>query len=375
MNETLTTSHPLLILDPDVCRRNIRNMVRKAHAHQLIFRPHFKTHQSATIGGWFRDEGVSAITVSSIAMAAYFIRHGWDDITIALPLNPLAVREINAMAARARINLMIDQPEVLAATADLLTGSHDFWIKVDNGYGRAGIPSTKTREILAFAGGIRRHPKHRFAGILIHQGDHYHCHGREALMEAHRQNMIRLEPLARDLKRTFPGAVVSWGDTPSCSVAEDFGVVDEIRPGNFVFYDMMQVAAGVCEPTDVAVTLAAPVLSVYPDDGKMILHAGAVHLSKEIFSGTQEGWEGYGLLTRMHGFRRGESLPQLKLLQLSQEHGVVTGPSEVITTFRPGDLAGIIPVHSCLAADLMKGYHTTTGERIPMMPAPSAYTD
>jgi D-serine deaminase-like pyridoxal phosphate-dependent protein len=373
-DHTMMTSNPLLILDPDICRRNIRNMARKARDQQLLFRPHCKTHQSAAIGAWFRDEGVTAITVSSVPMAAYFIHHGWKDITIALPLNPMAVEEINRLSPHARINLLIDHADVLAAVADLLNGSHDFWIKVDNGYGRAGIPSTKTQEILALAGEIRRHPKHRFAGILIHQGDHYHCHSREALTDAHRQNMISLEPLARELKQVFPGALVSWGDTPSCSVADDFGVADEIRPGNFVFYDMMQVAAGVCSVDDVAVTLAAPVLSVYPSEEKMLIHAGAVHLSKEKLTGTQK-WDGYGLVTRMKGTGRGALLPQLKLHQISQEHGIVNGPAELLATFKPGDLAGIIPVHACLTANLMKGYHTTMGENIPMMPSPSAITD
>ena len=36
-----------------------------AASGKLSFRPHFKTHQSAEIGSWFRDFGVTRITVSS----------------------------------------------------------------------------------------------------------------------------------------------------------------------------------------------------------------------------------------------------------------------------------------------------------------------
>ncbi len=30
------------------------------------------------------------------------------------------------------------------------------------------------------------------------------------------------------------------GDTPCCSAADDFAAIDQISPGNFVFYDLMQ---------------------------------------------------------------------------------------------------------------------------------------
>ena len=56
---------PTLILDKEVCLRNIERMAEKAKAKNLLFRPHFKTHQSATVGEWFRDAGITAITVSS----------------------------------------------------------------------------------------------------------------------------------------------------------------------------------------------------------------------------------------------------------------------------------------------------------------------
>ena len=53
-------------------RRNITFMADKAKKLNLIFRPHFKTHQSATIARWFREVGVKQIAVSSLAMAHYF---------------------------------------------------------------------------------------------------------------------------------------------------------------------------------------------------------------------------------------------------------------------------------------------------------------
>jgi D-serine deaminase-like pyridoxal phosphate-dependent protein len=54
----LNINKPTLVIDKAICMSNIQYMVEKAQKHHLKFRPHFKTHQSATIGNWFRDAGV-----------------------------------------------------------------------------------------------------------------------------------------------------------------------------------------------------------------------------------------------------------------------------------------------------------------------------
>ena len=78
-------------------------MAEKARQSKVTFRPHFKTHQSIEIGSWFRDEGVQKITVSSVDMAEYFASDGWNDITIAFPLNIRQLPQIQELAGR--INL------------------------------------------------------------------------------------------------------------------------------------------------------------------------------------------------------------------------------------------------------------------------------
>ena len=66
-----TIEKPTLLIDPIRVQNNIRRMAEKARRQNVRFRPHFKTHQSALVGEWFRDQGVSAITVSSVDMALY----------------------------------------------------------------------------------------------------------------------------------------------------------------------------------------------------------------------------------------------------------------------------------------------------------------
>ena len=80
-------------------------MAEKAAKSNTSFRPHFKTHQSAQIGEWFRQEGVEAITVSSVRMAKYFAANDWGDITIAFPFNVHETKQADELAGK--INLLL----------------------------------------------------------------------------------------------------------------------------------------------------------------------------------------------------------------------------------------------------------------------------
>ncbi len=52
---------------------------------------------------------------------------------------------------------------------------------------------------------------------------------------------------------------------------------------------------------------------------------------------------------------------------LSQEHGVISAPRDLIERIEIGDLLGVLPVHSCLTANLMGGYTTLDGNLIDHM--------
>ncbi|NCB08503.1 MAG: alanine racemase, partial [Bacteroidia bacterium] len=49
---------------------------------------------------------------------------------------------------------------------------------------------------------------------------------------------------------------------------------------------------------------------------------------------------------------------------LSQEHGILKVEQSQFKNFQVGDLVEIIPVHSCLTANLARNYVTTEGEVI-----------
>ena len=123
-------------------------MADKANASGVIFRPHFKTHQSAEVGEWFRDYGVNAITVSSLSMAREFAKHAWDDITIAFPVNLRELDEYKKLAKDINLNLLVDAEEVVETLAVEMDTRLGIFIDIDTGYGRSGIHHSEIVKIL-----------------------------------------------------------------------------------------------------------------------------------------------------------------------------------------------------------------------------------
>ncbi len=355
---------PVSLIDSKRIRHNIGTMLLRAKKSAVRFRPHFKTHQSATIGEWFRKAGVTGITVSSVAMARYFAENGWRDITIAFPFNVREIPALNRLDNLADIHLLTDHPDTVAGLAAGVSKQHRVFIKVDTGYHRTGIPWEFRDGILTLTRQIESSNRLTFAGILTHAGHSYHCSGPKQIKAVFRETVDRMNRVRDFLgKNGIQNCKVSIGNTPGCSIADNFEGVDEIRPGNFVFYDLMQLSLGVCEEGNLALALLCPVTGIYPARNEIVVLGGAVHFSKEKLMDT-DGYSiyGYGINLIQKGF--GRLNREIRLVSLSQEHGIVQAPVEIIRKTRIGDLIAIVPVHSCLTADLYAGYLTTSGDRI-----------
>jgi D-serine deaminase-like pyridoxal phosphate-dependent protein len=369
-----TIDRPTLLLDTTRAQRNITRMAAKAQRHRLRFRPHFKTHQSASIGAWFRAVGVQAITVSSVAMARYFADHGWDDITIAFPVNVREMAAINALAARLRLHLLVENLAAVDLLAAQLTAPVAIWIEIDAGYRRSGVAWDNSATLVALAERITACERMALQGLLTHDGGTYAARTHTAIANACATTVTRLNH-ARNLLagHGFLKLEVSIGDTPACSVLEDFGLVDEIRPGNFVFYDWMQVEIGACTWEDIATIVACPVVALHPERNDVILYGGAVHLSKESLQ-RADGTPSFGAVVFLEDGGWSAPLPGAWVRSISQEHGIVHADdptfAELASHIQVGDLLGIVPVHSCLTADLLKQYLTLEGATLTMAPIP-----
>lgn len=346
---------PSLVLDSEKCRRNIDTMVRKARSHNLIFRPHFKTHQSLEIGRWFQESGVDKITVSSLEMAEYFSSE-WKDITVAFPVNILEINTINRLAESLNLNLLVESSETISFLQQHVRAGLGIFLKIDVGYHRTGLSPQAIPEIDEILRVIAESPNLWFRGFLTHAGHTYACRTREAVLAIHQTSTDLLRSLKSLYIERFPDLILSIGDTPSCSIAGDFSGIDEIRPGNFVFYDLMQHQIGSCSYDQIAFAMACPVVAMHPDRNELLIHGGAVHFSKEVLEDAQDG-RIYGRVAAHANGVWNEPIPGMFLKSLSQEHGIVSVPDSLKSSFKVGDILYILPVHSCLTANMGKSYH------------------
>ena len=350
----LKLTSPTLLVSKSRCIRNIRKLSEKANNHNLVFRPHFKTHNDHTIGNWFRDFGVEKITVSSVEMAKYFYDDGWQDLLIAFPFNMLEMNTVNAFPSIVSLHLTVCSASVTARIAAAARRNFGICIKIDTGYGRTGLTGDQAEEIRAIIAIVQQAEYLSLTGFITHAGHTYHAAGTAEILEIHRQSCRILTDLGALLS---PGnmPVLSVGDTPACSLAGDFHGIHEIRPGNFVFYDCMQLSLGSCSADEIAVVLACPVVAKNDARHEILIHGGAVHLSKD-FIVDAEGHNVYGLVVMLN--ETGWSLPLAgaRVSSLSQEHGIIRAGRDVYDTIHPGMMIGILPVHSCLTMAAMRKY-------------------
>lgn len=353
---------PTLLIDKQKCLSNIDMMLQKAKASNAELRPHFKTHFSAEIGNWYRSKGIKKCTVSSVSMAKYFAEHGWDDITIAFPYNPLEASDISNLASNINLNILIESESSLAHAIENIDNKLGFFTKVDIGTHRTGIDPRNTQLIQSLI--AKSSDKIVFQGFLAHAGHTYGCNDPDRIQWIFDGAVKTLTQLQKS-----HGGIISYGDTPSCSLMNDFSFCDEMRPGNFVFYDWMQHEIGSCTTDQIAVCLACPVVAIHSDRNEVVVYGGGVHLSKDLIIekdllgkdqkcfGKMVNLEKDGWNTEVTG----------SVVRLSQEHGIIKMAGEDLARVKVGDLIGVIPVHSCLTADLQGYYLSTAGERIDKM--------
>ncbi len=354
---------PTLVLDKEVCLRNIKRMADKAKAKNLFFRPHFKTHQSAEIGEWFRDVGVTAITVSSVHMANYFAQHGWKNISIALPVNPLEINDINSLASKINLNLLVENRDTMIQLDKFIKSPVGIFIEIDTGYNRTGIMASKTNQIDAILKICSQNPNLQFKGFLTHAGHTYKTKTKHEIFNIHFDALLKMRGLKSRYRKDWPDLIVSLGDTPSASICENFDGVDELRPGNFVFYDLMQHKLGSCSFEDIAIRLVCPVIAKHGSRNEVTIYGGAIHISKDSIVNI-DGKNLYGKIVVREGKEKILLDEKNYLCDMSQEHGILKITFRDFHRFNVGDLVEIIPVHSCLTVNLMGNYHTTEGEQL-----------
>jgi D-serine deaminase-like pyridoxal phosphate-dependent protein len=323
---------PFLAVDVEVMDRNLQRAADDARQRGIALRPHAKTHKVPEIARRQLALGAVGLTLATVSEAEVFANAGFTDIFIAYPVWPSEGRaaRLRALAERVSLRLGVDSVESAEALGGALAGSGaQVMVEIDSGHHRSGARPdlAGTVAVAAARAGLP------VAGVFTFPG---HSYSPTGLAQAARDEADAISIAAFTLELAgLEVPVRSGGSTPT-RAATDPAVVNELRPGVYVFNDAQQVELGTCSWEDVALTAHATVVS--RRGGDVIVDAGS-----KVLGADQPAW--------VTGGGRLPDFPDARVVALSEHHATIRFPDEGALP-ELGSTLRIAPNHVCAAVNL-----------------------
>ncbi|MFE5586833.1 alanine racemase [Kitasatospora sp. NPDC056531] len=343
---------PDIMVDLDVLERNIERMATALRAKGLRLRPHAKTHKMPEIAARQLAAGAVGLTVATIGEAEVFAEHGVTDLFIAYPLwiVPRQAERLRRLGTGARIAIGTDSVEAAEAAGRHLgdaAGDIEVLVEIDSGHHRSGVSPAQAVEVARAAaraglrvGGVFTFPGHGYAPQMP----------AKAAVEEEKALAEAVELL---VAAGFEVTRVSGGSTPTAELTGTSSIT-EARPGVYVFGDAQQFELGRCSIEDIALTVAATVVSRHEGDGatprRVVLDAGS-----KVLGGDRPAWT--------TGFGRLMDHPEARITALSEHHATVVWPADSDLPAL-GERLRVIPNHVCVAVNLVDDVAVVSGGRL-----------
>lgn len=348
---------PSLLIDRPRFVANCERMTAAAKALGVPLRAHIKTHK--TLEGARHEASDGRIIVSTLAEAhgvLPLVEEGViTDVCYGFPVPKLKIPECAELNAKIpKFRVMVDSVEQVNALAEH-SGNWSVFVKVDMGYGRAGLNPELPVLHQVFAALKEHKEKVEFYGMYCHAGHSYSSHS----IDEAREYLFKEVSMATKASRYasaygFERLVLSVGATPTAHAIKDLdpkylppvGGELELHAGNYACCDLQQVATGCVALEDVAIFGLAEVVSSYPGrgtgSGEMLINAGVLALARE-----KGPIPGFGNLVHH---------PQWHVGRISQEHGILVTEDENAPFLEYGTKVQIVPQHACIIAANFEHY-------------------
>ncbi|GAA5816460.1 hypothetical protein MFLAVUS_009989 [Mucor flavus] len=357
---------PSLIIDRAILKRNCAKLACITNELNTKVRVHVKTHKTVE-GTRMQLEGArtDAIVVSTMAEAHALINSELteakllQDVLLGFPITSDKFSEIFELANKVPIfQIFIDNLATLEALEAYCSstdnGKINVFLKVDCGYGRAGVPINDS-DTLTLAKRLDQSPHVHFNGIYSHAGHSYSAKSRTEALE-YLKNECDMGRQFRDYFVSNGVTIrhVSIGATPTVKAITSFmketdmkqilSGISEVHAGAFAFLDRQQVSTGLGGYEEVAISVASRIASVYKDRDSLLIDAGALAFSKDT---APQGGFGYVLDPAMK-----EPNVIASVAKVSQEHGILQVDASTLSRpeLQVGKLIRVIPNHCCLTA-------------------------
>ncbi len=349
LDEILT---PCLVLERGILERNITRMAAALAHHNVPLRPHMKTAKSIDVARLVLRGQPGGITVSILAEASYFARHGITDMIYAVGITPHKLDVVTRLNSQgADVAVITDEIDVAAAIAARPTPPRTL-IEIDCGENRGGLSPTDPR-LLAIGERLGPH----LVGVITHAGHSYSGRTHDDMVCFAETERDAIVTAAERLRATgFPVPIVSMGSSPTALHGSTFEGVTEIRAGVYMFGDLFQAEIGTHTLDDIAVTVLASVIGHRP--GRLLIDAGGLALSKDRSTEAVPIDYGFGLMLDRNGRR---SFGNATVRRVYQEHGLIELHPAYPADLPVGALVRIASNHTCMTAAAHDRYHVVNG--------------
>ena len=332
----------LLVWQPNL-EKNLADMQKLADRYRTRLRPHTKTHKSPLFAQWQLRQGAKGITVAKLGEAEVMASQGITDIFIANQITQASkIKRLRALHETIRVIIGIDHVDQIKLLKPYFSDARTplpVRIEIDSGLKRCGV--TVGESLIHLAKAVTDQPFLELEGIFTHAGHVYGARNRaEVERIGHEEGEIMARAKVLLQQAGISVSTVSVGSTPTAPFSVQNPAVTEIRPGNYIFYDAMQIALGAAQANRVSLFVLATVVS-RPAADRLVIDAGSKALHTDGASLTGH----FGLPVNVQG----------KVIRLSEEHGVLQiSPQSKV---RIGDPILLIPNHACAVANLFDVYH------------------
>ena len=339
---------PALMLDLDAFERNLRRMQQSLAGSGVRLRAHAKSHKTPEIALRQIALGAVGICCQKVSEAAVFVEAGVADVLVSNEiLGEPKVRRLVELARRARIGVLADHVEPVAALAEAAARagvSIDVYVEVDVGR-RCGVaPGEPTA---ALAAEIAKRPPLRFAGLHVYHGPAQHLRG-PAERAAAIDHAIDCAKISRDavLARGLDCERITGAGTGTFLIERDSGVYNEVQAGSYIFMDRDYADNRLAEADlqfEHALFVRTTVMS-RPLSSRAIVDAGLK--ASSVDSGMPVVWK----------------RPDLRYIKASDEHGVIETPDKASLSL--GEALMLIPGHCDPTVNLYDELVCFRGDRV-----------
>ena len=333
---------PALLIDLDIVDRNLERMQQKASNYGVALRPHIKTHKIPELALLQMRLGAHGITAAKVSEAQVMAATGINNIFVANQIvSKDKLQRLAALSKKVLISIGLDSVAAARKLSDVFAASGltiEYLIEINSGLNRCGVsPGKEAVELFQAVGTL---PSLRFKGIFTHAGQVYGADSLSEVKEVSRfESRIMAETAQVFAELGTSAAVVSVGSTPTMKVWEGHEAVNEIRPGNYIFHDAIQVSLGAATLEECALSILATVIS-RPARQRAVIDGGSKAFSSDKGAHGKEMASGFGLVLGK----------KATLVRLSEEHGIMNfDPDQDLDI---GDRVRIIPNHACAVVNL-----------------------